>query len=511
MSPLKQMYNELRPYVLYMDRQMNNSNRNGPSDFLVKFNRLATGEAPRVVDLFAGCGGLSLGFHRAGSSILGVVEMDAKAAQTHARNFFKGESEEFLSKHAEPRDITSFSPSDFMQEICGAEVPFNLVDVIIGGPPCQAFARIGRAKIRNIMNHPQAFLNDDRASLYIYFLEYVEFFRPLVVLIENVPDILNYGGRNVAEEIVASLDDMGYESRYTLLNTANYGVPQFRLRFILIAFLKEMHIKPNFPQPTHRADIPIGYQYNRAVALKMLEPAQKKIANQKELFDIQLANGFFVEPGEPDEKLPQAVSAQEALEDLPLLYEHLNREKRHIVRAFDKQLPYRNNVQLSEFATQMREWPSFEAGKSIRDHVIRFLPRDYEIFKRMKPGEEYPRAHEIAVEIFLERLGAREQELGKLIPEGSDEYKKLWKECVPPYNTEKFPNKWWKLIPQAPSRTLTAHISKDTYSHIHYDSNQARVISVREAARLQSFPDGFEFTGPMNPAFKQIGNAVPPS
>ena len=55
-----------------------------------------------------------------------------------------------------------------------------------------------------------------------------------------------------------------------------------------------------------------------------------------------------------------------------------------------------------------------------------------------------------------------------------------------------------------------AHIGKDTYSHIHYDSAQARVISVREAARLQSFPDGFKFCGTMNPAYRQIGNAVPP-
>jgi DNA (cytosine-5)-methyltransferase 1 len=61
-----------------------------------------------------------------------------------------------------------------------------------------------------------------------------------------------------------------------------------------------------------------------------------------------------------------------------------------------------------------------------------------------------------------------------------------------------------------PSKTLTAHISKDTYSHIHYDSRQARTISVREAARLQSFPDGFVFAGAMNAAFRQIGNAVPP-
>ncbi len=55
-----------------------------------------------------------------------------------------------------------------------------------------------------------------------------------------------------------------------------------------------------------------------------------------------------------------------------------------------------------------------------------------------------------------------------------------------------------------------AHMGKDTYSHIHYDGDQARVISVREAARLQSFPDGFRFCGTMNPAYRQIGNAVPP-
>jgi DNA (cytosine-5)-methyltransferase 1 len=61
-----------------------------------------------------------------------------------------------------------------------------------------------------------------------------------------------------------------------------------------------------------------------------------------------------------------------------------------------------------------------------------------------------------------------------------------------------------------PARTLMAHLGKDSYSHIHYDSAQQRVISVREAARLQSFPDGFRFAGTMNPAFRQIGNSVPP-
>src|SRR5207302_10757873 len=63
---------------------------------------------------------------------------------------------------------------------------------------------------------------------------------------------------------------------------------------------------------------------------------------------------------------------------------------------------------------------------------------------------------------------------------------------------------------EQPARTLVAHHGKDTYIHIHYDSDHARTISVREAARLQSFPDGFVFGGTMNPAFRQIGNSVPP-
>ena len=81
---------------------------------------------------------------------------------------------------------------------------------------------------------------------------------------------------------------------------------------------------------------------------------------------------------------------------------------------------------------------------------------------------------------------------------------------MPPYDAGKFPNKWRKMWRDQPARTLMAHFGKDSYSHIHYDSDQARTISVREAARLQSFPDGFVFCGTMNPAGRQIGNAVPP-
>jgi DNA (cytosine-5)-methyltransferase 1 len=158
----------------------------------------------------------------------------------------------------------------------------------------------------------------------------------------------------------------------------------------------------------------------------------------------------------------------------------------------------------------MRNWPGFEAPRDgPRDHVIRYLPRDWPIFERMRPGDEYPRAHEIAVALFREKLEARRR-AGAYIAEGTEAWRELRRAVVPPYRVDGFPNKWWKLDPERPSRTLMAHLGKDSYSHIHFDSFQSRTISVREAARLQSFPDGFVFIGPMNPAFRQIGNAVPP-
>jgi A/G-specific adenine glycosylase len=127
----------------------------------------------------------------------------------------------------------------------------------------------------------------------------------------------------------------------------------------------------------------------------------------------------------------------------------------------------------------------------------------------MEPGDQYPEAHDKAFQIFLDLFLQQYEEKGGILI-GGEKHREIKKDCVPPYDPSKFPNKWRKIEPNKPVRTLTAHIGKDTYSHIHYDSNQARTISVREAARLQSFPDGFAFAGSMSSRFRQIGNAVPP-
>ena len=122
----------------------------------------------------------------------------------------------------------------------------------------------------------------------------------------------------------------------------------------------------------------------------------------------------------------------------------------------------------------------------------------------MKPNDNYRDAHDIAMKILAKECLKR----GIKAKSQPELYKDLKKSIVPPYAIDKFLSKWKKLDPQKPSHTLVAHLSTDTYSHIH--PWESRGISVREAARLQSFPDNFYFNCSMTEAFRQIGNAVPP-
>lgn len=460
-----------------------------------KLAKLRAGDTPRVLDLFAGCGGLSLGFKASGFDIVAAIEFDPEAARSHGINFHNGQEE-----HCKARDIITTHPEDLVFELKLGTIT-EAIDVIIGGPPCQAFARVGRPKLREIDAHPQAFKHDPRAQLYLEYLRYVEAFKPLAVLVENVPDVLNHGGQNIAEEIGEVLENKGYVCRYTILNAAFYGVPQMRQRMFLIAYRRELTDQVTFPLPTHWVEIPAGYEGSRAVALKLL--------SNNDLFGDA---HDYVEPPESLRTLTQAVTVEQAIGDLPPIYARellKSGELRRGARRFDKSIPYSNNSDYSTYAQLMRTWPNFEAPESIKDHVIRYLPRDYDLFFRLNPGDQYPEAWKHANDMLTERIAKLYSE-GINIIEGSPEYESIKNKIVPPYDVNKFPNKWRKMEADKPARTLMAHLGKDGYSHIHYDSAQARTISVREAARLQSFPDGFVFSGTMNPAFRQIGNAVPP-
>lgn len=460
--------------------------------FQRKIERLKTGAKPRVLDLFSGCGGISLGFHAAGCQIDAAVEIDELAAATHARNFHAHLGSEQQALHARARDITRIEPDELVEEL-GLGPVKDAFDILVGGPPCQAYARVGRAKLREIAEHPRAFKVDPRGNLYLRYLHYVKATQPLALLVENVPDVLNYGGHNVMSEIAEALSDLGYTARYSLINTAFHGVPQMRDRVFLIAYRKELRASVVFPKAINHMVLPSGYDGTRSVALK----------------HIDMFSGHKFEPADHgDNSLPGPVTCEQALGDLPPITLHLEGKLRRGARRFDELISYSSKSKLSPYARLMRNWPGFHSTEGLWDHVIRSLPRDAATFREMPHGAEYPAAHSTATAIWERRVREEEKRLGRLLSQSEKD--NLHKQIVPPYPVGSFPNRWWKLRPDWPSRTLMAHIGKDTYSHIHYDSKQARVISVREAARLQSFPDGFLFCGTMNPAFRQIGNAVPP-
>lgn len=472
-----------------------------PDDRLIraKLRRLQEGQPPRVVDLFSGCGGMSLGFQSAGCEILAGIELEAIRAKTHARNFH-GHDKESERRHGQGRDVTALDPVQTLKELNPELQPE--VDILVGGPPCQAYARVGRAKLREIAQHPEAYQRDPRGQLYAAYIRWVEALQPVAVVMENVPDILNYGGVQVAEVIAESLDELGYDCRYTLLNAAFYGVPQTRERWYLIGIHRAAGLTPEFPAPTHHVELPRGYVGTRSYALAW---ETRPLARPRRAVLLQA----------PGLGLPPAVTCAEALGDLPRV-EDADKNRRG-ARDLSKTVAYRS-MPITDYQHRMRRWRVGQALEGYKDrpelrevtaHVVRFLPRDWETFRRMRQGAYYPEAHRVAVSRFDEALASR-RAAGHAIPEGSAEWKALYASIVPPYDHMKFPNKWWKLQENFPSRTLMAHLSHDSYSHIHYDAAEARTISVREAARLQSFPDSFEFCGAMNAAFGQIGNAVPP-
>lgn len=455
-----------------------------------KIQRLRTGAAPRVLELCSGCGGLSLGLKSAGFHLTAHVEKDPEAAQSYSLNFAADGN--IAGRWDVARDMEQCSADDLVQSL-GIDAPTRRAfDIVAAGLPCQAFARIGRSKLRAVAGgEDDAFQKDARASLYLRFLRYVSDTQPIAIIIENVPDILNFGGRNVPEEICETLELQGYRTAYTLLNSAYYGVPQVRERFFLVAFADDLDVTPSFPEPTYFLDLPRGYVGSRRVALKHVPRGSHR----------------FRPLPEPSRQLPEAIGVMEALGDLPVIEEHWTEPRVMRRRKVTDCLPYRPDVVSSDYAQRMRTWPGFESATDVDGNVVRLTPRDFPIFASMPHGADYPIARALAEEMFLSELAR--QGLADADPD-SPAYIALHKSMVPPYDPGKFPNKWWKMDPEKPSRTLTAHMGKDTYSHIHYDSAQQRMVSVREAARLQSFPDGFRFAGEMNASFRQIGNAVPP-
>lgn len=421
---------------------------------------------PKIVDLFSGCGGLALGFEKAGFDVGAGLEISPEAWQSISYNLcyrYDKESCYYCD------DITIFDLEQIRSQL-GKEGC-----IVIGGPPCQAYSIAGKGKLKSLGKERYG-VSDVRGFLYQDFLRMTLGLQARAVLMENVPESTNFEGLNVPEIVCKELESNGYNAFWTLLNSADYGVPQIRERVFVFAIRDGEPGMLHLPFPTHR-------QSDAGITRKRVE-GFKQYSHFRE--PLQSVNG---DPW---------VTVGDALSDLPVLFPHADSPfKQYSLKVA---LPYRLAPQ-NTFQERMRDWYG-EITQMVTGNSFRKNTKDFPIFEIMKQGDNYLQAIAIAEKRFHRKAEA----FG--IQKGSTEYLQMFKKMVPVYKREKFENKWKKLDEKKPSHTLVAHLSRDTYSHLH--PWEPRGISVREAARLQSFPDDYYFNCSMGEAFRQIGNAVPP-
>lgn len=436
-------------------------------------NLLPTNELlPSVIDLFSGCGGLAYGFRTAGFPIAEGMDLSSSAVETAAYNLSWRFGEESYHRSG---DITQCIGADFNT------IPKSNGTIVIGGPPCQAYSQAGRGKLRSL-GKDREHTNDLRGQLYLDFLRITFELDARAIVMENVPEAVNYGGLNVPEHVCELLEENGYRAAWTILNAADYGVPQVRERMFIMAIKKSEGIDPSFPIPTHQS------VEGKTSAYKQRSPK------------LVSSNPHFHLPPEAPDGAAAWVTVKDALSDLPRLF--LTSHSKY--RLYEPNILLRYNCDPeNDYQRQMRSW----AGSSLSQvsgHGYRRTIRDFPIFERMKPEDNFIAASSIA-ESLLDQACKVE---GITETNHPERYELLRRKIVPPYSRGKFHDKWKRLNPDKPSHTLVAHLSVDTYSHIH--PWEPRGISVREAARLQSFPDDYLFQCNMGDAFRQIGNAVPP-
>jgi len=187
---------------------------------------------PSVLDLFAAPGGLSEGFRDAGYRVVAVVDNDECGCETLSHNFGS--------------DGTIVIQSDIEKIMIRGRV-----DIVVGGPPCQSFSRIGRPKINYLIRHCQRerFIDNRRNRLYKHFVKIVDAIRPQFFLMENVPTILSFQDGKVKNQILEDFGEIGYTTEVGILNSADYGVPQIRRRAVFIG--NRIHADNPFPIRTH--------------------------------------------------------------------------------------------------------------------------------------------------------------------------------------------------------------------------------------------------------------------
>ena len=384
----------------------------------------------KTVDLFAGCGGLTEGFAQSGLfETQACVEWETAQCQ----NLTKRLKEKWSMTDADQRVIrfdiqrTEELLSGFSDEKYGisagldALVGSNL-DLVIGGPPCQAYSIAGRIRDEHGMK------NDYRNFLFESYLRIVEHFKPKALVFENVPGLLSAkpGDTPITELIQKQFSEAGYaiisDLKNAVVDVSDYGVPQKRKRVIILGLRKEIY------------------------------GDQSPILIKK-----------FYEEILPSYKLEKKKTLRDAIGDLPGLY------------PAEKVVIYDGRKTAHTIASTV-----------VKNHISRYHnQRDIQLFSMLAADIESGANQYLAIEA---RKALYTQHTGKT----SNIHK---------YNVLKW---------NEPSTTIPAHLCKDGLRHIHPDSRQARTITVREAARIQTFPDDYEFIGAMTDQYKMIGNAVPP-
>lgn len=396
-------------------------------------------KALNYIDLFAGAGGLSEGFKKAGYNPVAHIEMDANACKTiKTRVAFHYLSEigkldvynKYVTRKITETEFFSNIPSSLLDSVMNEEISdANIksifsriekrlsgkkVDLIIGGPPCQVYSLVGRSRIGK-----ENVSGDKRYFLYKQYAEFLKKFKPKIFVFENVQGLLSAEDGQLIKNIEKFLEKCGYRIKYQLLNAAEYGVLQHRKRVILIG----KRGKTDFEYPEF-------------------------------------------------EKVSQSWSVKEALfSDLKPLKPgdefHVSEYTSKKVNDYLKKYELRNGV---NFVTQHITRPHNE--------------RDLEIYR-------------IAIIKWLQKKERLK-------------YNDLPKKLKTHNNQSSFLDRFKVVDPNGLSHTVVAHICKDGHHFIYPDTKQIRSISVREAARIQSFPDDYFFEGGRSAAFRQIGNAVPP-
>ena len=236
----------------------------------------------KVIDLFCGTGGFSKGFENTGEfEVIHGVDVLPVAVETFRANH----------PHA-------FGVADDIRKVRRSEVSETIglkrgdVDVIIGGPPCQGFSSIRPFRSSND--------DDPRNSLFEEFASYVNYFRPRVLVLENVVGLATYEGGTTIERIMETFDGLGYDCDWRILNASNYGVPQKRERRILMGVERGGALK--FPNITHTSSVKtIGYKDRSRMHAQTLSALT--------LLDTQ-----------EGETLPSAITVREAIDDLPVVH-----------------------------------------------------------------------------------------------------------------------------------------------------------------------------------------------